>query len=51
MVDLNADDDALILAVAAMLIDAFRESAPQAFPDIQTATAEVRESFAADRLL
>jgi len=50
IVDLNANDDALILAVAAMLVEAFRESAAEALPEIQTATAEVRESFAADRL-
>jgi hypothetical protein len=49
ILDLNGNDDALILAIAAMLINAFNENAPEAFPDIQTATAKVRESFAADR--
>jgi aminoglycoside 6'-N-acetyltransferase I len=48
--DLAADQDALIRDVAAMLIDGFRESAPEAFPDLQTADAEVRESFAPDRI-
>ncbi len=33
-----------------MLIEGFRESAPEAFPDLQTAIAEVRESFGADRI-
>lgn len=48
--DLTADQDLLIRQVAQMLIDGFRQSAPQAFPDLQTAIAEVRESFAADRV-
>lgn len=33
-----------------MLIEGFREGAPEAFPDLQTAIAEVRESFAANRI-
>jgi len=48
--ELAADEDALIGEVAAMLIEGFRKSAPDAFPDLQTAIAEVRESFAADRV-
>ena len=48
--ELAADEDALIGEVAAMLIEGFRQSAPDAFPDLQTAIAEVRESFAADRV-
>jgi len=40
----------LIGEVAAMLIEGFRKRAPDAFPDLQTAIAEVRESFAADRV-
>jgi aminoglycoside 6'-N-acetyltransferase I len=47
--DLLANEDLLIGEVAVMLIDGFRLSAPEAFPDLQTAIAEVRESFAADR--
>ena len=48
--ELAADEDALIGEVAAMLTEGFRKSAPDAFPDLQTAIAEVRESFAADRV-
>jgi aminoglycoside 6'-N-acetyltransferase I len=48
--ELAADEDALIGQIAAMLIEGFRESAPEAFPDLQTAIAEVRESFAPDRI-
>jgi aminoglycoside 6'-N-acetyltransferase I len=48
--ELAADEDSLIGEVAAMLIEGFRQSAPDAFPDLQTAIAEVRESFAADRV-
>jgi aminoglycoside 6'-N-acetyltransferase I len=48
--DLDATDDSLVRAVAAMLVDGFRQNAPKAFPDIATALAEVRESFADDRV-
>lgn len=48
--ELAANEDALIGEVASMLIEGFRESAPEAFPDLQNAIGEVRESFAADRI-
>jgi len=40
----------LVSQVAAMLVDAFSVTAPEAFPDHQTALAEVRESFEAGRI-
>lgn len=48
--DLAADQEALIAEIASMLVDAFRHTAPGAYPDIRTATVELRESFAQDRL-
>jgi aminoglycoside 6'-N-acetyltransferase I len=48
--DLDANDDSLVRAVAAMLVSGFRQNAPEAFPDVATALAEVRESFASDRI-
>jgi aminoglycoside 6'-N-acetyltransferase I len=48
--DLDAADDSLLRAVAAMLVSGFRHNAPEAFPNVATALAEVRESFADDRI-
>jgi aminoglycoside 6'-N-acetyltransferase I len=48
--DLAADQNALIAEIASMLVDAFRHTAPEAYPDFPSATEEVRESFAPDRL-
>lgn len=48
--DLVATDDSLVRAVAAMLVDGFRQNAPEAFPDVATALAEWHESFANDRI-
>ena len=48
--DLRPDDDHLIRQVAVLLVDGFKQLAPTAWPDIESARAEVRESFALDRI-
>jgi aminoglycoside 6'-N-acetyltransferase I len=48
--DLRAEDEELIQQVAAMLVVAFKELAPDAWPDMESALEEVRESFGPDRL-
>ena len=48
--DVEASDESLVQAIAAMLVDGFRQNAPEAFPDLATAIAEVRESLAPDRV-
>jgi aminoglycoside 6'-N-acetyltransferase I len=48
--DVEASDESLVQAIAAMLVDGFRQNAPEAFPDLPTAIAEVRESLAPDRV-
>lgn len=48
--DLRAEDEELIQQVAAMLLAAFKEMAPEAWPDMESALEEVRESFGRDRL-
>lgn len=50
IIDLAADDEERIRAIGAMLVDGFREGAPDAFPDLESAIAEVRESLADDRI-
>lgn len=48
--DLTASDTPAIDAVAAMLVAAFAEHWPSAWPDLESARAEVRESFDAGRI-
>jgi aminoglycoside 6'-N-acetyltransferase I len=50
IVDLGPRDSSIIGAVAAMLVDGFRDTAPTAFPSLSTAIAEVHESFSKDRI-
>ncbi len=50
IVDLTPDHPAYIEQIAAILVAAFREHWPEAWPNIEAARAEVRESFAPDRL-
>src|SRR5947209_16367043 len=50
IVDLHAEDEATIRQVAALLVEGFAVNWPQAWPDLESALEEVRESFAADRL-
>lgn len=49
IIDLT-DDDGLIEQIAALLVAAFAAHWPDAWPDIESARAEVRESLAADRI-
>jgi aminoglycoside 6'-N-acetyltransferase I len=48
--DLTPADDALVQQVAAILVAAFREHWPDAWPDMASAVEEVRESFADGRI-
>ena len=50
IIDVDASDESLVRAIATILVDGFRHNAPEAFPNIATAVAEVRESFAPDRV-
>lgn len=47
---LDPDDDAAVRAVATLLVDAFRDNSPGAWPDLDAALQEVRESFGEGRL-
>lgn len=48
--DLHPDDEETIREVAAILVAAFREHWPDAWPMLEEALAEVRESFAPNRI-
>lgn len=48
--DLRPDNGSLLREVAVLLVDGFKQIAPTAWPDIESAVAEVRESFASDRI-
>jgi aminoglycoside 6'-N-acetyltransferase I len=50
IVDLLPDDEASIGQVAALLVESFAANWPEAWPDLEAALEEVRESFEADRL-
>jgi aminoglycoside 6'-N-acetyltransferase I len=50
IVDLKADDKVIIQQVAELLVEAFRENWPEAWPDMAAALAEVQESFEPDRI-
>jgi aminoglycoside 6'-N-acetyltransferase I len=50
IVDLCLDDKKAVRQAAALLIEGFREHWPQAWPDMNAALEEVRESFGADRI-
>jgi aminoglycoside 6'-N-acetyltransferase I len=50
IVDLRPDAARLIREVAAILVAAFRESEPDAFPDLASGLDEVRQSVAPERL-
>jgi aminoglycoside 6'-N-acetyltransferase I len=49
IVDLGANDER-IQSAAALLVECFREFAPTAWPDLDTALAEVHETLTADRI-
>ena len=48
--DLHSDDQAGVAQAAALLVDAFREHAPAAWPDHASALDEVREALAPGRI-
>ncbi len=48
--DLRPDDEAAIRQVAALLVAGFAEHWPNAWPDTESALAEVRESFGEGRI-
>jgi len=50
IIDLKPTDDQFINQVAAILVAAFREHWPDAWPDMESALEEVRESFGEDRI-
>ncbi len=50
IVDLHAGDESAISQVAALLVEGFAANWPEAWPDLESAVEEVRESFAAGRV-
>ena len=50
IVDLRSDDEAAIRQVAALLVEGFATNWPEAWPNLESALEEVRESFAAGRI-
>ena len=50
IIDLPADDAAIHLAVAEMLVAAFAGTGTAAWPDVESGLAEVRESLAPERI-
>ena len=50
IVDLHAEDESAIRQVAALLVEGFAANWPEAWPDLQSALEEVRESFAEGRV-
>ncbi len=50
IVDLVSTNESAIQQVAAMLVESFAVNWPDAWPDLESALEEVRESFVADRI-
>jgi aminoglycoside 6'-N-acetyltransferase I len=50
IVDLVPTDESAIQQVAAMLVESFATNWPEAWPDLESALEEVRESFAANHI-
>jgi aminoglycoside 6'-N-acetyltransferase I len=50
IIDLQPDDEPIIQQIAGLLVEAFREHWPEAWPDLESALQEVRESFESDRI-
>jgi aminoglycoside 6'-N-acetyltransferase I len=50
IIDLHPDNEQAVQEVAALLVEGFREHWPDAWPDMQSALEEVRESFGEDRI-
>jgi aminoglycoside 6'-N-acetyltransferase I len=50
IVDLGPDDEQVIRQLAALLVEGFREHAPEAWPDLEAGLVEVRESLQPERV-
>src|SRR5260370_35809350 len=50
IVDLRSDEESAIRQVAALLVEGFATNWPGAWPDLESALEEVRESFPAGRI-
>ncbi|MDP9374498.1 MAG: GNAT family N-acetyltransferase [Chloroflexota bacterium] len=50
IIDLRPEDEPAARQVAALLVEGFREQAPDAWPTLDDALREVRESFGTERL-
>ena len=50
IIDFDPNNDSVIAQVAQLLVDAFREHWPDAWPTLESAINEVHESFDADRI-
>lgn len=50
IINLTPEAEELVRQVAALLVEAFREHWPEAWPDLDSALGEVRESFAEGRI-
>src|SRR5216684_7050543 len=50
IVDLRSDNELAIREVAALLVESFAANWPEAWPDLESAVEEVRESFEAGRI-
>ncbi len=50
IVDLTPGDEDTIHQIARLLVDGFREHWPEAWPTLDDALAEVRESFGDERI-
>jgi aminoglycoside 6'-N-acetyltransferase I len=50
IVDLDPTNDQMIQEVAALLVEGFKEHWPDAWPDVESALDEIRESFGAGRI-
>lgn len=50
IIDLSPDRNDLIEQIARMLVESFKEHWPNAWPDMESARDEVRQSFEADRI-
>jgi aminoglycoside 6'-N-acetyltransferase I len=50
IIDLLPEDEDAIQQIAALLVDGFKEHWPSGWPDMESALAEVRESFGEDHI-
>lgn len=50
IVDLQSQDEATMRQTAVLLVEGFAANTPEAWPDVESALAEVRESFGEERI-